>query len=106
ENRGLIQSGDFYRLISPFEDNYCSWMIVSEDKKKAVFAYYRILSEPNSAHRKVRLKGLDRDRLYHFDGSEYYGSELMEIGVEITEAPGIEWKAPSGDFMSGVFVIE
>ncbi len=106
ENRGLIQSGDFYRLLSPFEDNYCAWMVVSEDRKKAVFAYYRILAEPNSAHRKVRLRGLDRDRLYRFDGREYYGSELMEIGVEIAEAPGTELKTPSGDFMSGVFVIE
>ncbi len=106
EMRGLIQSGDFYRLISPFEDNYCAWMVVSEDRDKAVFAYYRILAEPNSAHRKVRLKGLDRDRLYRVKGKEYYGSELMEIGIEITEAPGTEWKAPSGDYISKIFVIE
>ncbi len=106
ENRGLIQSGDFYRLISPFTDNYCSWMVVSEDRKKAVFAYYRILSEVNSGHRRVKLKGLDRDRLYHVKGEEHYGSELMEIGLEITEAPGREWKTPSGDFVSAVYVID
>ncbi|MCR4590186.1 MAG: alpha-galactosidase [Lachnospiraceae bacterium] len=106
KHRGLLQSGNFYRLLSPFEDNYCSWMVVSEDRKKAIFAYYRVLSEPNCGHRKVRLKGLDRDGLYHFDGQEYYGSELMEIGVEISEAPGIEWKTPSGDYISGIFVIE
>ena len=105
ENRGVIQNGDFYRLISPFEDNYCAWMSVSEDREKAVFAYYKILSEPNSGHRKVRLKGLDPDRLYYIDGREFYGSELMEIGVEITEVPGMEWKIPSGDFISKVFLI-
>lgn len=34
ELRMLIQFGDFYRLLSPFEGNQTAWMFVSDDKKK------------------------------------------------------------------------
>lgn len=34
ELRMLIQYGDFYRLLSPFEGNETAWMFVSADKKK------------------------------------------------------------------------
>ena len=104
--RSLIQGGDFYRLLSPFEGNYCSWMVVSEDKKKAIFAFYRILSEPNPAHKRIRLKGLDPDRLYSIGQEEHYGSELMEIGIEAAEIPQPVWVDPQGDFVSEVFVLE
>ncbi len=103
--RGLIQGGDFYRLVSPYEGNYCSWMVVSEDKKTALFAYYRILSEPNAAHKRIRLKGLDEDRLYTIGEEKYYGSELMEIGLEAAEIPQPVWKDPAGDFVSEVLVL-
>lgn len=103
--RGLIQSGNFYRLLSPFKDNYCAWMVVSEDKSEAVFAYYRILEEVNPGHRRVRLQGLDPDRLYRTRDEAYYGSELMNIGVEISAVPGKK-DAPDGDFFSRIMVFE
>lgn len=34
EIRGLVQQGDLYRLLSPFEGNETSWMFVSEDRRK------------------------------------------------------------------------
>ncbi len=103
--RGLIQSGTFYRLLSPFEDNYCAWMVVSEDKSKAVFAYYRVMAEPNPGHRRVKLKGLDENALYRIGDESYYGSELMNIGVEISAAPG-PLDPPTGDYDSRLLVIE
>ena len=105
EHRALIQGGDFYRLISPFEDNYCAWMVVSEDKSEALAAYYRILAEVNPGRRRVRLKGLDPDSLYRTDDGEFYGSELMNIGIEINEAPDVI-KLPRGDFDSRVIHLE
>ena len=35
DNRELIQFGEFYRLLSPFEHNGAAWMFVSEDKRSA-----------------------------------------------------------------------
>lgn len=43
EKRDLIQKGTFYRLKSPFEGNETAWMIVSEDQKKALVGYYRVM---------------------------------------------------------------
>lgn len=40
QHRNLIQFGDFYRILSPFEGNECSWMFVSEDKNEALIFYY------------------------------------------------------------------
>ena len=32
--RTLMRTGDFYRILSPYETNYCSWEMVSKDKKE------------------------------------------------------------------------
>ena len=103
--RGLIQSGDFYRLLSPFKDDYCSWMVVSEDKSRAVFAYYRILAGVNQGHRRVRLKGLEPEAVYRAGDKTYFGNELMNIGFEISHAPG-DPDIPAGDFYSETVVFE
>ena len=62
--RELIQFGTFYRLVSPVDNNEAAWMVVSDDKKEAIFAYYRILNRPNSAFARVKLHGLDPDAKY------------------------------------------
>ena len=41
ELRELIQFGDMYRLLNPFEGNEAAWMIVSEDKTEAVVSFVR-----------------------------------------------------------------
>ena len=59
EIRPLVQFGDMYRLLSPFEGNETAWMIVSEDKTQALVAYFRVLAEPNAPLKTLRLKGLN-----------------------------------------------
>lgn len=103
--RGLIQGGSFYRLLSPFEGNYCAWMVVSDDKSRAILAYYRVLAEPNPGHRRVKLQGLDPDMRYSTDEGEYYGSELMNIGIEISAKPDPS-RRPEGDYYSRIIVME
>ncbi|MBQ7583239.1 MAG: alpha-galactosidase [Lachnospiraceae bacterium] len=103
--RGLIQGGTFYRLLSPFKDNYCAWMVVSEDKSRAVFAYYRILAEVNGGRRRLKLKGLDPDKQYRAGDKSFYGSELMNIGLEISAVPDVI-EPPAGDFYSRIIVLE
>lgn len=94
--RPLVQFGDFYRLLSPFEGNEAAWMFVSADRSEAMFAYYRVLALPNASLRSIRLKGLDPDALYRVDGLDepIGGDELMYSGVMIPHQ--------SGDFFSVV----
>jgi len=76
--RSLVQFGDQYRLLSPFEGNETSWMIVSEDKSEAVVVYARVLAEPNDALYYLRLKGLDPEADYEWvDGGGVYGGDLL-----------------------------
>ena len=81
ELRKLIQSGDFYRLLSPFEGNETAWMFVSEDKKEAFAAYFKVLAEPNAPLCRLRLRGLDPDKSYRLqhNGEVYRGDELMYL---------------------------
>ncbi len=64
EHRRLLQFGNFYRLLSPFESNEVSWMSVDEEKKEAIVGYYRVLSKVNQGFTRVLLKGLDPDLKY------------------------------------------
>ncbi|ARI76142.1 alpha-galactosidase [Halobacillus mangrovi] len=112
EHRELFQYGQFYRLISPFEEdrNETSWMVVSDDKDKAIVGLYQILARPNPGFDRLRLTGLDPDIEYRVEGFEgtYFGDELMQAGLQLESAyngaqtGGIE---ESGDFSSKLFVL-
>lgn len=99
--RPLVQFGDFYRLLSPFEGNETAWMFVSEDRSEAFAAYYKVLAEPNAGYRWIRLKGLDPDADYRIDGidSPVGGDELMRAGLAVPQ------ELLFGDFRSKVWRI-
>ena len=80
--RKLIQFGRFYRLLSPFEGEKASWMIVSQDKSEFILFYYQILAEANMPRTLVKLTGIDVNPIYKETGSGdiYSGSELMYRG--------------------------
>ncbi|SFD98953.1 alpha-galactosidase [Paenibacillus catalpae] len=84
EVRHLVQFGDFYRLLSPFEGNDTAWMFVSKDKSEAFVVYVSVLQEPNAKLDRFRLKGLDPNRDYVLDGEEgaYGGDELLNAGLQ------------------------
>ncbi|MCR5474874.1 MAG: alpha-galactosidase [Lachnospiraceae bacterium] len=82
--RKLIQFGDFYRLRSPFETDQAAWMVVSEDKNSAIVGFYCMRSNVNTLPGFLRLMGLDPDRLYRMEGDEYYGDELMNMGITLS----------------------
>ncbi|WP_332695862.1 alpha-galactosidase [Halalkalibacter lacteus] len=90
EIRPLIQFGDFYRLLSPFEGNETAWMFVSEDRSEAVFAHFKVLDEGNSPFLSAKLQGLDPNKKYAIAelGESYYGDELMNVGVNIPKVQG------------------
>ena len=86
EIRNIVQFGDFYRILSPFECNETAWNIVSEDKEEFVGMYFKILSEPGTAIKILKFKGLNPDYYYeNIDTKDVYGGdELMNVGITLT----------------------
>ena len=84
----LVRDGDFYRLMNPYETNYCGWEVVSKDKDHALLFACKILSLAQSKDKRVKLKGLKEDALYmnKATGEQYYGSLLMNRGIRIDYA--------------------
>ena len=110
EKRDLIQKGTFYRLKSPFEGNETAWMIVSEDQKKALVGYYRVMQPVNVGFKRLKLKGLKEDICYKVSGYDYdcYGDELMQVGMILSDSASGVWKKgvnDKGDFQAEVFEI-
>ena len=95
--RPVVQFGDIYRLVSPYDDlGIASLMYVAENKSDAVFYWYRINSLYGSRYPRVKMQGLDPDRMYtveelnriddkplSFEGKSFSGKFLMENGLEI-----------------------
>ena len=111
--RELIHHGTFYRLASPFRGNITAWMVVSEDKKQAIVAIYKVLNDVNCEFRRLRLHGLEERTLYHIseDGQDkgaHFGGELMHVGMVSSDASAseVQVKDNPGDFYSRIFVLE
>lgn len=104
ELRELIQFGDMYRLLSPFDGNEASWIIVSDDKKEAFVSFFRVLGSPNGPIQRLYLKGLDPNKSYSLNSSTpgvnevLNGDELMYGGITI---PNLE-----GDYQSVTWTLK
>ncbi len=107
--RSLIAEGVFYRLLSPFEGDEAAWMVVSEDKRIILAAYYRIRQPANAPYQRLRLKGLQEGARYCIEGRKgsYYGDELMYTGMVISDyASGIRPDTTrQGDYQSRIFIL-
>lgn len=103
--RELIQYGDFYRLKSPFDTDMCAWSVVSEDKKQVIVGIYCMKSRVNSLPGFVKLAGLDPDKKYVMDGKEYFGDELMNLGIALSKLSDAGLDV-SKDYSSVTIVIE
>jgi len=107
--RKFIQTGRFYRLLSPFEGNETAWMVVSRDKKQALVGYYRILQPVNTGYHRLYLQGLDKEVLYTIDGKDgdYYGDELMFTGMRVADYAAGETATDIGqkDYSSRLFIL-
>ncbi len=84
EIRDLVRTGDFYRLQSPYDSNYCSWQIVSKDKSEFVLFGCRILCGGNVKDENIYLDGLNASLDYiDLETNEVYGGdELMYKGIK------------------------
>lgn len=105
----LVKNGRFYRLRSPFETNETAWLLVSLDKKSALFGWYRILATANpNPKRYLRLIGLDPDQTYQIQEQavELTGTELQKWGLRLPyefNAANNDTVEITGDFQSVVY---
>ena len=88
EYQELIREGDYYRLSNPFQDNFAAWMVVSDDRSKALVSVIRLTAEANPPAAYVTLKGLEEDAFYRKKtaGKVYPGAALMEAGILLPAA--------------------
>lgn len=118
-HRETLQYGRFHRLESPFErgGRYAAWMSVAADGGEAVVGVYTTLNRPTPEARRVRLRGLDPERVYavtawperHDDPvvrqnlGERVGADLMANGLtlDLDRADA----AALGDFWSRILVL-
>jgi alpha-galactosidase len=106
ENRELLQFGTFYRIESPFEDEFqkVSWSVVNKEKSEAIVGVYRVLSVPNPAFDFIKIPGLNPNSKYIIEdedvlGEVFYGDELMYSGIKFK-------KISFGDFRSKIIKIK
>ena len=65
EIRPVVQMGDLYRLVSPYDnEGLASLMYVSEAKDKAVFYWWKMANFYNVHLPRVKMAGLDANRIY------------------------------------------
>lgn len=85
----LIQYGDLYRLLSPFDNHYfCAWMFVSEDKSRALLNIVEIMTRVDQTYIVLKLDGLDPLKYYIindlYKDQVFSGASLINAGIIIS----------------------
>ena len=119
EIRPVVQMGDLYRLVSPFDNQgLASLMYVSEAKDKAVFYWWKLANFYNVHLPRVKMAGLDANRMYKVrelnvidnkpldcEGKAYSGQYLMEHGLEMPYTNEVDHNKKT-DWSSRVLYLE
>ena len=119
EIRPVVQFGDLYRLVSPYDNQgLSSIMYVSEAKDKAVFYWWKLANFYNVHLPRVKMAGLDENKMYKVkeldvidnkpldcEGKSYSGKYLMEHGLEMPYVHEVEW-GKKNDWSSRVLYLE
>ena len=96
--RPIVQFGDLYRLISPYDrKGVTSMMYATEDKSRAVFFVYKMEQFVNQLLPRIRMAGLDPKKNYKIrelnvapganpcflNDRVFSGALLMNTGIEL-----------------------
>jgi len=106
--RPVIQQGDLYRLVSPWENSYASLMYVSEDKNHAVVFVYGLTRGIMSDYpTPLPIQGLDGSKTYtltelNVDKREHSQVDKQDLSGESLLSMGLPIKL-QGDFDSAIF---
>ena len=117
--RPVVQFGDLYRLVSPYDNQgLSSIMYVSEAKDKAVFYWWKLANFYNAHLPRVKMAGLDANKMYKVreldvidnkpldcEGKSYSGKFLMEHGLEMPYTHDVDW-GKKNDWSSRVIYLE
>lgn len=92
--RTLVRTGEFTRLLSPFDHPYAAWQFRTRDNSEALICAYRLMTRPATPHLLLRASGLDESAVYmDDDGNTCSGAALTRYGL---------WLHLPGDFTSKV----
>ena len=117
--RPIVQFGDIYRLVSPYDKKgLASMMYVTEAKDKAVFYWWKTESFQNEHLPRVHMAGLDATKMYRvkelnridveplaIEGKLFSGAYLMNHGLDVPYRNNTEWNART-DWSSRVLLLE
>ena len=117
--RPIVQFGNIYRLVSPYDrKGLASLMYVDDAQQKAVFYWWKTESFQNEHLPRVRMAGLDANRMYRVhelnridlqpmdcEGKTFSGQYLMAHGLEVPYRNETEWGQKT-DWSSRVLLLE
>ena len=98
ELRKVVQTGNLYRLVSPYDKKgVSSIMFVNDAQQQAAFFVYKTENYYNQQLPRIRLAGLNPDKTYtlteknvrtgqkpcDLSGKQLSGRFLMEVGIEV-----------------------
>ncbi|MBO4812437.1 MAG: alpha-galactosidase [Prevotella sp.] len=98
ELRPIVQTGNLYRLLSPFSrEGLASLMYVDDARSHGVLFIYKVDNYCDQPIPRIRLAGLDPDRTYtlsernvkngqkpcSLNGKQFTGRFLMSVGIEV-----------------------
>ena len=117
--RPVVQLGDIYRLMSPYDKlGVASMMYVTPEKDKSVFYWWKTEHFVNQHLPRVKMAGLSPDKLYKvhelnridndplsFEGKTFSGAYLMANGLEIPYNHKVDYHKQN-DYSSRVLYLE
>ena len=117
--RPIVQFGNIYRLVSPYDKKgLASLMYVTDQQDKAVFYWWKTESFQNEHLPRVKMAGLNANRMYRvkelnridlkpmdIEGQAFSGAYLMNHGLEIPYRNEPEWSQKT-DWSSRVLLLE
>ncbi len=93
EHRDLLQNGRFYTLDTPDTNRQKAVMTVSENQDAAIVFVYQTLTSFNDRLWKVKLCGLDAQKIYAIEGKQISGYELMNYGIYLPSTLNEDFKS-------------
>lgn len=118
--RDVVQLGDLYRLVSPFDNRgVVSLMYVNPEKSKGVYYWFRTNNDYSAPLvTRTPMQGLDPDAYYKvtevnaidlkplpYEGKVFSGKFLMDNGLEMRTAHDLDWGKKT-DYCSRVLLLE
>ena len=117
--RPIVQFGDIYRLISPYDRlGVASLMYTSPEKDKAAFYWWKTETFVNQHISRVKMAGLNPEKRYRihelnridntplaFEGKTFSGAFLMNNGLEIPYRHNVDYHKQN-DYASRVLYLE